>query len=205
MDKTKYFFYPVIHVKSESHAIRNALLAQHCGADGVFLINMGDTTTRILRSAHDALSERNDFKIQLGINFLTNLGNVPDDLSPATMLWSDTFAGYHRGIKKHVFFGPFAFKYQDQPTSIENELPQVETELDVITTSGIGTGEPPTLSKIQRMHKVATKPIAIASGINAENVVQFKPYANIFLVGSSIGYDELIMERVLELAKIIHD
>jgi len=51
--KMKYNFYPVIHVKDHKHAIENCETAYKAKADGVFLINMGDTTQHELIKAYE--------------------------------------------------------------------------------------------------------------------------------------------------------
>jgi len=76
-----------------------------------------------------------------------------------------------------------------------------ESKLDVITTSGVKTGAAPSLYKIQQISQVATKPIAIASGISIDNVKQFKPYVRDFLVGTSIGYHNLILEKMYRIER----
>jgi len=63
----------------------------------------------------------------------------------------------------------------------------------------------PAYTKIQQISQVATKPIAIASGISIDNVKQFKPYVRDFLVGTSIGYHNLILEKCIELREAIHE
>lgn len=195
-------FYPVIHVRGVEHAIDNALIAYENNADGFFLINMGDVSDETFQKAFWEVYGL-ELDIPVGVNFLHPLDGIPS-LPPGVNLWSDTLAGYHEGIRKNTFYGPYAFKYQPQPTNLISGLAEIEDKMDVITTSGVGTGQPPTLEKIQKIHSVAKKPIAIASGINSQNVVQFKPYVRDFLVGTSIGYANLIPEKVKELADIIH-
>ena len=85
---------------------------------------------------------------------------------------------------------------------------------DVITTSGTGTGIAPNLKKRREVKDgvAGRKPIAIASGVSAANVVDILPYVDHFLVASSIihrddergGQEHLIPHKVRELAQLIH-
>lgn len=81
--------------------------------------------------------------------------------------------------------------------------------MDIITTSGEGTGTPAEIEKILEMHSASSKigvPLAIASGIDADNIDTYLPYIDVFLVstGISISSDELDREKTIELGKIIH-
>lgn len=196
-------FYPVIHVKNVDHALLNAKVALDNGADGVFLINMGDTTRPNFFNAYESVKRKcNNKDFRVGINFLLHLNEVPTVLlDRGDYLWSDTLLGYDEDIKQFIFFAPYQFKYQRDQTSLEN----VEKVADVICTSGEGTGKPPSLAKVQTINHQTKKPLAVASGIAADNVRQFKPYVRDFLVGTSIGYHNLIPEKVKELADIIHE
>mgnify|MGYP003336047031 FL=1 len=203
-------FYPVIHVKNLQHAVDNAQVAFAANADGIFLINMGDTTKQVLQDAFETLCLQYDSNpdFSVGINYLTYLDQINISLPPKTLLWSDTMEGYSEEFKQlslveTKFYAPFMFKYQNPMNDVP--LKELENICDVITTSGDRTGIPPSLEKIRYIHNQVSKPIAIASGISAENVRQFKPYVRDFLVGTSIGYHDLIPEKVMELEGIIHE
>lgn len=202
--------YPVIHVRSHHHAIESARIALDSEADGVFLINMGDISNELLYEAFMDTYYLFSDEFEVGVNFLTPLNQIPVNIPIGSMLWSDSMDGYDNkkiDISTVSFYIPYAFKYQPQPKvvgSIEN-LQWVEARGDVITTSGNRTGNPPSLEKIQAIYNVATKPLAIASGISIDNVDQFKPYVRDFLVGSSIGYHTLIPAKVKKLARRIHE
>ena len=73
--------------------------------------------------------------------------------------------------------------------------------IDVITTSGPGTGKPPSLEKIQLMRSYIGKtPLAIASGITPENKSMFNDLVDYLLVASSItSKDEKFEEYKLKL------
>jgi predicted TIM-barrel enzyme len=62
--------------------------------------------------------------------------------------------------------------------------------MDVVTTSGPGTGLPANVEKISRMKQaLGDFPLAIASGITSENIHKYLPYATCFLVATGISKD----------------
>jgi predicted TIM-barrel enzyme len=76
--------------------------------------------------------------------------------------------------------------------------------MDVVTTSGPGTGRAAEVTKIQRMREaLGDAPLAIASGITPENVDQYLPYADCFLVATGISRSdgEFDSRRVLALVE----
>ena len=57
-----------------------------------------------------------------------------------------------------------------------------------MTTSGSGTGQAAELEKIRRMKAaLGEAPLAIASGITPENVADFLPHTDCFLVATGIS------------------
>ena len=78
----------------------------------------------------------------------------------------------------------------------------------MVTTSGRATGASAAVEKVKIMKRViGDRPLAIASGITAENVEQFLPWVDIFLVatGISTSFYELDIEKVHQLAGIVHN
>jgi predicted TIM-barrel enzyme len=74
--------------------------------------------------------------------------------------------------------------------------------MDVVTTSGPGTGAEAGLVKIQRMKQaIGGFPLAIASGITPENVAQYLPFADCFLVDTGISktFTEIDPSRLQDL------
>ena len=79
--------------------------------------------------------------------------------------------------------------------------------MDVVTTSGPGTGQPATREKITRMKRaLGAFPLAIASGITPENVGDYLEVADCFLVatGISTSFTELDPGRLRELVNRVH-
>jgi predicted TIM-barrel enzyme len=74
--------------------------------------------------------------------------------------------------------------------------------MDIVTTSGSGTGQSAHVDKIRSMKRAIDPfPLAVASGITPENVPQYLPISDCFLVATSISlsWSELDPERVATL------
>lgn len=73
------------------------------------------------------------------------------------------------------------------------------SKMDVITTSGPGTGQPASVNKIARIRSyIGDFPLALASGVNKDNKKLFEPYVDYMLVASSItDKGEMINEEKL--------
>ena len=201
---------PVVHVTSEEQALRNARLAHEAHADGVFLINHGMRWEELLR-IHEVV-DRAVPGWWVGVNCL--------DLAPAEVFAriSDRVAGVwvdNAGVREDqseqvdaaavteahaarggaaLYFGGVAFKYQRAVEDLPRAARIAAGYMDVVTTSGAGTGHAADVEKIRTMKQaVGPVPLAIASGITPENVGDYLPVADCFLVatGISISFDEL--------------
>lgn len=206
----KHNFYPVIHIQSVQHALENTLIALNCRVDGVFLINMGDTSQDVLKYAVLECYNKFGKHLKIGVNWLCYNMKMPiayGELQkmPDLMIWSDVLFPRFKERYSNTYYGPYAFKYQPQPIALAADLKFAENFWDVTTTSGSATGHPPSLQKIQTIAQYSSKPLAIASGISVDNVRQFKPYVRDFLVGTSIGYENLDPFKTQELGEIIHE
>ena len=105
-----------------------------------------------------------------------------------------------------LYFGGVAFKYQGDTENPARAAELAVPFVDVITTSGDGTGIAADVEKIQLMKEaIGDHPLAIASGITPENVEEYIPYADCFLVatGVSNSHTELNPDRVRKLAQIL--
>jgi predicted TIM-barrel enzyme len=202
--------FPVIHFVSEEQVTKNLELLSKHSINKVFLINhsVGDTAvTDLCRAASIA----NDMGFWVGINFLSMSAlNAVEFASGLAVqgIWTD--AGHTddpelckkigRSIRRdQMWFGGFAFKYQSkQPSDYAKELAVANDCMTVITTSGKGTGEAPPLYKIQKIQEHARRPLAIASGVDKDNIKDFMKHDVFILVASSItGPGELIDETKL--------
>ena len=209
---------PVIHVESDKQAIRNALIAKNGGCDGVFLINHQINHDELM-IAHAAVKSAAP-DLWVGIN---SLGREPATLFADRSLdgiWADNagieedednqpYADRVRRCRdehgwKGLYFGGVAFKYQRRVTAL-GEAARIATDyMDVVTTSGPGTGSAAAVSKIQAMKEaIPAFPLAIASGITPENVSEYLPHADCFLVATGISrsFTEFDPRRVEALVR----
>lgn len=222
-------FYPVIHCASIDrggclHAENCTQTALNNGADGIFLIGHG-MQARDLREIYDHL--RNKFPAAwIGINFLgLSPGRDGYGLYAHTMMCKDLNALWLDDLPKSRIldlprsiqvFGGVAFKYKNPYLSergLEEACRTARESVDVPTTSGDRTGSPPPVSKLQAIRQLVGDGVllAVASGVSAKNVSPLLPYADVFLVASSItrreemhGYELFVPDRVRTLADIIH-
>lgn len=218
------FFQPVIHVESDAQARTQTEVARNAGADGVWLINHSLPYGLLAENILPAV--RNDHPdFWIGVNFL-------DLASPEAMawvckhgnlangLWTDRSGVTDLGVDDHakvtwqtkqdskwpgLYFGGVAFKYQALVVDWEKATKNAAPYMDVVTTSGPGTGEAASIDKIRWMSLEAPK-LAIASGITPENVHEYLPHVHYFLVATGISksFTKLDPERTKLLADKIH-
>lgn len=94
-----------------------------------------------------------------------------------------------------LYFGGVAFKYQRPVLELEMAAMLAASYMDVITTSGPGTGLAAEVEKIRRMRAaIEDKPLAIASGITPENVKDYLGIADCFLVATGISRDFVTLD-----------
>lgn len=218
--KKRRAFLPVIHVVNSEQAIEQAGIALDNGADGVFLINHA-IGAFILMEACRAARERFP-SAWIGVNCLgldilslitstilpddidgiwSDCSNIPGDEQVAMQTWDIIVDKFPRTL----YFGGVAFKYQGKVDDVANAARVASNYMDVVTTSGDGTGIPPLPDKIRIMaDNVRDKVLGIASGISEGNVQEY-PEARCFLVATSISKDfsHLDPDQVARLAKIV--
>lgn len=222
-------FLPVIHPVSDETALDSIRTAVESEADGIFLINQGMSTSEVL----DFIPEvrRRYRNLWIGINLL---GSGPeevleliDDL-PIGGIWSDNAAIDEQSDSqpaaerfrqarlktgwRGLYFGGVAFKYQREvPDALLPDAARNATRwMDVITSSGPGTGDAASVEKAMALRSGAgNHPLALASGVSPENVADFLPYVDAYLVASEIETAKysgiLVPERTKLLADRIHE
>lgn len=215
-------FLPVIHVESAEQAARNVVRAREAGADGVFLIHHHEGYEELLPLAQAAAECYPDWFV--GVNCLDlRAHEVVGKLPPGIKgIWSDNAGVRVEGgetmpqlfaeeCRKHgwegLHFGGVAFKYQHQAGTPGQQARAAVGKMDVICTSGSGTGHAMNAEKAREMREaVGNFPLAVASGVSIDNVHELLPYIDAYLVASSIGdsFHELNPKRTRTLAEIIH-
>lgn len=199
---------PVIHVVDEGQAIKNILIAQEGESDGVFLINHVMTSAVLLKIYESVVREFPNFWI--GINCLDwkpeevlneisqrgffNLSGIWVDNAMINESSEDQPEAERinklrqQGGWKGLYFGGVAFKYQRTVNELEKAAQIAVEYVDVVTTSGPGTGRAAEIEKIRRMKlAIGDKPLAIASGITPENVCDYLGISDCFLVATGIS------------------
>ena len=87
-----------------------------------------------------------------------------------------------------LYFGGVAFKYQRRVNNLRSAARNARDYMDVVTTSGPRTGLAADIEKIRIMKKALDDfPLAIASGITPENVTEYLPYSDCYLVSTGIS------------------
>jgi len=186
--KNKKIVLPVIHVKSLEQAKTNIEICQEYGADGCFLIGHEVSDADLVGIAYELSSDVEDF--WMGINCLASSpAEAIQDASFMDGVWTDNaFNSQIEPGYRGIYFGGVAFKYQRVVCPLYEACVESKKFVDVVTTSGPSTGKAPDLSKIKMMREyLGDHPLAIASGITAENVSQFLPYVDCFLVATGIS------------------
>lgn len=214
--------YVVVHQRNPKQAYEQTRNALSAGADGVFLINHygpGATLFDTVDMIRDGLGRAP----WVGINLL-DLGALQaaktlvshplaDEIDG---LWTDN-AGVveinetgNQPFLKEVddaltpwwgrYFGGVAFKYQRRVDDLEAAARIGAHYLDVVCTSGEGTGHAADLEKLRRIREGAGDGnlVAVASGVSADNIVEQAEYVNLFLAATSVSVDE----HTLDPAKI---
>ena len=224
-------FLAVVHVQDAELALRNVRIATEGGADGVFLVKHGPSGPG-LDICYGAVREAFP-DVWIGLNWL-NLTNedglammgpsmqgmwvdhagVHEDADRATV-YAERFARLRREWEKKwrsplILFGGAAFKYQDPVEDLGHVAALTAKYVDVVTTSGDGTGIAPDIGKLEIMKRaIDDHPLANASGTTSENVHAMKPFVDCFLVSTGIsrineGFpDELDPHRVRQLAEAL--
>ena len=213
---------PVIHVATEAQALLNASLAHEAGADGVFLINHAISSRELLAIHASVANAFPDWWV--GVNCLDL---YPEDVFSFVSgrvggVWTDN-AMIDEGQKEQpsaeavlaaqrqhgwrgLYFGGVAFKYQRQVDDLRAAAQAARQYMDVITTSGPGTGQAAHIEKIRAMKEaIGDFPLAIASGITPANVADYLPYSDCYLVATGISksFEELDEELTRSLIEIV--
>lgn len=204
MNKITTELIPVIHMINENQVLTNVETCLSCGVEKVFIINHQSTSEELIKCVKRV--KETYPKLWVGINML-------DKFIEDAILYEFGFDGLwcdqsikledykHRKFEGMLFTG-LAFKYQPQPKDIELACKESILTSDVSTTSGPGTGKEANINKIHDLRNhLGDHPMAIASGVNVDNVSLYKGLVNYLLVASSITSSSEIIykDRLLEL------
>lgn len=221
--KHKTEIVPVIHMVDLVQVKTNIETCLSFDINKVFLINHGhgiEAVTSLLNVIHSVkqkypdlwiganfLQANNDESVKYGSLYkldgiwcdngnLSRVGNVDEAWKTRTIL--------NEQENRLQYFGGVEFKYQKQPHVSELDwiYERAVDLIDVITTSGEGTGQEIDMGKLTRIRKsINNHPLAVASGIDKNNVKNISELANYLMVSSSITNpkNELIIPNELEI------
>jgi len=199
---------PVVHPIGRQEALEAIRIAHGLGVPGVFLIDQGMSERDVLALVREV---RDRYPaLWIGLNLLSRtpaeaLTTAIDACGFIDGIWSDN-AGINEHGAEHprtedfvaarraaswsgLYFGGVAFKYQRDvaPADLGHAAAAGAPYMDVICTSGPGTGYPAAVEKVRVMRAgLGDHAMALASGVTPKNVQVYMPYVQAFLVGTGI-------------------
>ena len=202
---------PVIHVLDTPRTISNVEILLEAGAPGCFLINHDfdvDHFQPIIRDVRERFPS-----LWMGVNFLAVtgrdafpiLGSLEADGCTVDAYWADDAridervafqaeASEIHDVRRAsgwsgLYFGGTAFKKQRPVAEADlGKSAEIATDwMDVVTTSGIATGEEADDTKIITFRDaVGDSPLALASGITPDNASRYA-HVDCFMVATGIS------------------
>lgn len=203
---------PVIHVLDRDQALANIDIALEAGCPGVFLINHDFPMAPFLPILRQVRAARPG--AWLGVNFLDQPGDIAFPVLAGLAREGVGFQAYWADDARideaeqvqaeaariariradsgwqGLYFGGVAFKKQRpvRPEMYPTAARIAARYMDVVTTSGIATGQEADLSKIETFRSaLGAAPMALASGISPENAARYCDAVNCFLVATGIN------------------
>ena len=202
---------PVIHALDNGQVSENIRILVGEGAPGCFLINHDFGVDRFLpivretRSAWPSLWMGVNFLAVTGRDAFPVLGGLGKTGCPVDAYWADNARideiGRDPSEARQIaamraasgwpglYFGGTAFKKQRpvEPAHWQDAAREAAPFMDVVTTSGVATGEEADLQKVREFRAgVGDAPLALASGVTPGNA---RRYADVdaFLVATGIN------------------
>ena len=212
---------PVVHPIGRVEALAAVRVAHNLGVKGVFLIDQGMSERDVLALVREVRDRYPNLWIGLNLLSRSPAEAIMTAFDAACGfidgIWSDN-AGIDECGSEHpraeafvaerraaswrgLYFGGVSFKYQREVASADlgRAATAAAPYMDVICTSGPGTGCPAAVEKVRLLREgLGDHAMALASGVTPGNVQIYLPYVQAFLVGTGIE-DRL---GVLDPAKI---
>ncbi|WP_300033858.1 adenine phosphoribosyltransferase [uncultured Roseobacter sp.] len=201
---------PVIHVLDTARTLRNVREVISAGAAGCFLINHDFEQERLLpvirdvRAAHPALWMGVNFLAVTGRDAFPVLGRLAAEGVAVDAYWADDARidehGHNAEAQKiaqvyadsgwdGLYFGGTCFKKQ-RPVAPEHYADAARHAcgfMDVVTTSGVATGEAAEQGKTDRFRAaIGDRALALASGVTPENAATYGD-VDCFMVATGIN------------------
>lgn len=204
--------FPVIHLNSTQQGLTEATLAMELGADGVFLIDHLHGSPDPLLEAFETVVQHLPHAF-VGVNLLcagTGLDafrTLAQALRERTIrrypdaVWADDarperlelqrLRTADEALARITYLGGTSFKYTSaysaDPAVSAAQAAQMAPFVDVVCTSGPGTGHPTTPRRVAAMKQaIGEQELAVASGVDAANLGALRPYVDQVLVATSI-------------------
>lgn len=220
---------PVIHVLDSARTRQNVETLLEAGAQGCFLINHDFAPEQFLpiirdtRAAFPSLWMAVNFLAVTGKDAFPILGQLQSEGCQVDAYWADDACIDEDGANSEakaiaqaridsgwdgLYFGGTAFKKQREvdPNRYGDAARESCPFMDVITTSGVATGQEADLGKIETFRAaIGDRPMALASGISPENA---QAYADVdcFMVATGINkpdnFYDIDAGRLAELMSI---
>jgi hypothetical protein len=226
--------FPVVHIHEVSQAVEQSGVAFEMGADGIYLIDHNNWPVEKLIDSFNEVSTLYPGKF-VGLNFQQHrsaalsleflsqavksgeIARLPDGL------WADDadeekyaflrLRAENATLANIRYLGGVAFKYTpsftSDPKQSAAEAIRLEAFVDVVTTSGRGTGKAPSPEKIQAMKSaIGEKKLAVASGISLENFADYDGNFDQLLVSTSVEvepysgiFDPVRLKELIDLTR----
>lgn len=201
---------PVIHVLESDRTRRNVETLLEAGAQGCFLINHDFEPEQFLpiirdtRAAFPSLWMAVNFLAVTGKDAFPMLGRLQGEGCQVDAYWADDACIDEDGANVEakaiasaransgwdgLYFGGTAFKKQRDidPSRYGDAAREACPFMDVITTSGVATGQEADLGKIEAFRAaIGNRPLALASGISPENAQAYGD-VDCFMVATGIN------------------
>lgn len=220
---------PVVHPVGPDEAMASVRVAHEAGVKGIFLIDQGMDEEEVLALV---LTVRRAFpSLWVGVNLLRRtpaqaLTRALDGCEGRIDgIWTDNAGIDEEAAAQPVAeallevrrargwpglnFGGVAFKYQREvrPENLGRAAVTAARYVEVICTSGPGTGKAAQVDKVKAMRDALghDHAIALASGVTPENVADYLPYVDAYLVGTGIeqSFGQLDPKKVAALQSAI--
>ena len=210
------FVYPVIHHLNAKLTLEQATICHQAGADGVFLISHENKDNELPELG---IEIKETLKMKVGLNLLATPAVQSFDIvqkSKLDMLWLDNAGVSSEGLsplgmllkdlvnyKKLELFASVAFKYQKYESNPKEAAYLALKSGFIPVTSGSATGVSPAVEKIKEMSEAVGGNLGVASGMNLENIDNYKKYLKYILVATGVSVDEHHFDYELLKAFII--
>lgn len=208
---------PVIHHIDNETALQEAKLAYESGADGIFLISHNGTNSLLPELGKKIKAQYPKFKV--GLNLLgepiMHAAHITKE-NNLDMVWGDSCGVSSLGLTNEgqqlsdwakenpevEVFAAVAFKYQRVEHDPKLAAQNAKNAGFIPTTSGSGTGHAPSVDKIKNM---SDDLLAVASGMDCDNVKEFAPYLSHILVATGVSIDDhhFDEEKLYKFIKIV--